>query len=410
MRRILFLLLLLSLEAFAGVVGKLTSFVGDVTITREGAVVPVALGMEIHEKDAVATGKRAKLQIILNDQTVITLGRDSVLEVASYLYEKGSTDAHAKLEYKQGFFKTITGQIGKVAPKEFEIKTKNSTIGIRGTRLENFINPRTNTEVHACTQGSTTFTDASGQTRVVGANQMVVNTPKGLGKVLPFTPAAKAKLNSGFAGAKKEEKSDQPKEQEKKKEEEKKSDDKKSESDKKTTDDKKQEDSGKQGNADKADEDKKSQEEQAPADDKKASEGDAPAQEGDAQPDEQGGDTPNAPDEQSTDAPADEQSGELPASDMPTTPDAPDVEAPDVDTPDIDFEDVDFGVDVDAISQTVSQETQQQATDQTTQEIVLDIVDSVEEEIKAAIDPVESVNFETIPSTTPTSIYSIDPL
>ena len=53
----------------------------------------------------------------------------------------------------KGLFRTITGKIGKIAPKKFKIKTKNATIGIRGTEIVIKASPIGGDKI-ACTRGA----------------------------------------------------------------------------------------------------------------------------------------------------------------------------------------------------------------------------------------------------------------
>lgn len=209
MRYILLTLLFLSATIAATTIGTISSVRGKVQLTHLGNTSKATIGTKLEKGDVLKTGKRAKMQVILNDKTVITIGRNSEFEVEKYFYEQGNKNSNVKLNYKKGFFKTITGKIGKVAPKKFKIKTKNSTIGIRGTQLLNMIDPVNNVETTACTQGAITVEpDTGGPVLNVNANQMVdLSAAKGAGPVKKFSAKAQAKIRSGFKGKRKAKKS-----------------------------------------------------------------------------------------------------------------------------------------------------------------------------------------------------------
>lgn len=149
--RTFFVTALLSTFLIAGI-GRVTAIRGDVQITRGIALYQAHKNLEIQEKDTFFTRKNGSMQITFSDNSVITLGKNSVFKVDEYLYnEKNRSKNKAKFKFRKGFFKSITGRIGKLAPKNFTIKTKNSTIGVRGTEITG---TSTNTvENIVCTHG-----------------------------------------------------------------------------------------------------------------------------------------------------------------------------------------------------------------------------------------------------------------
>ena len=127
--KILIVLFLLSMTLFASI-GNISMLKGEATITRDGDVEEAETGDDIEEGDLINTFEKSRMQVILNDDTVITLGANTEYIFESYDAED---DPHANMRLNRGFLKTITGEIGKIAPERFTLKTKSSTIGIRGT-------------------------------------------------------------------------------------------------------------------------------------------------------------------------------------------------------------------------------------------------------------------------------------
>ena len=133
-------------------IGRVTAIRGDVKITRGIALYQAHKNLEIEEKDTFFTTKNGSMQITFSDNSVITLGKNSVFKVDEYLYNEKKRDKNkAKFKFRKGFFKSITGRIGKLAPKNFSIKTKNSTIGVRGTEITGTSNDKVENIV--CTHG-----------------------------------------------------------------------------------------------------------------------------------------------------------------------------------------------------------------------------------------------------------------
>jgi len=149
----LLLLLMTSLTLFASI-GKIVAIRGDATIIRDDTTFKAKLGSEVEKKDQITT-KNAKLQLIFNDKTIITIGPKSEFKVNEYLNNK--KNPKAEFSMIRGTFKTITGKIGKIAPSRFKIKTKSATIGIRGTQF--LINASAKNVQVLCTQGAVSVTD-----------------------------------------------------------------------------------------------------------------------------------------------------------------------------------------------------------------------------------------------------------
>jgi hypothetical protein len=152
--RNLFLIFLSTLTLSAGI-GHISAMRGDVTIDRGGQKIPVSKGFEIQEKDTIFTTKKSKAQLKFKDNTVIRVGRNAEFKIEEYLYDK-SNNSKAKFKAKNGFFSAVTGGIGKVAKDRFKLKTKTSTIGIRGTHFQGTVDDSKGEEEIACLRGAIT--------------------------------------------------------------------------------------------------------------------------------------------------------------------------------------------------------------------------------------------------------------
>ena len=145
-------LLFLAMTLFAKDIGVVTGLNGSATVTRDGSKVAVNLGMKLQEKDMVKTLGNAKVQIIFEDETIITIGKNSEFSIEEYLFDE-IEEPSLEFGLLRGAMRTITGKIGKIAPEKFAVKTKTATIGIRGTNFT--IVQRENSEVIIyCTYGA----------------------------------------------------------------------------------------------------------------------------------------------------------------------------------------------------------------------------------------------------------------
>jgi len=130
LKNILFILLITT-SIFANI-GKITAIKGDVLIERNSQIFSAKLGMFVEQNDTVKTKTNARTQLVFTDNTIISIGKNSVFSIQEYLFES-KKPVVAKFKFGNGIFKTITGKIGKINPKKFILKTKTASIGIRGT-------------------------------------------------------------------------------------------------------------------------------------------------------------------------------------------------------------------------------------------------------------------------------------
>ena len=80
------------------------------------------------------------------------------MNIDDYIFN--SSDSKSEFSVTKGAFHTITGQIGKVNPNKFKLKTKNATLGIRGTEIYG------NQDKIFCTEGEI-YVESFGEIREV---------------------------------------------------------------------------------------------------------------------------------------------------------------------------------------------------------------------------------------------------
>jgi len=131
MMKYILLTLILSSSIFASI-GNIMALKGSATIERAGQKVTANNGMHIEQGDTLVTAGKTRAQVILNDETMITIGANSSFEFSKYFYD-GSKKSTLSMKSSRGFFRSVTGKIGKIAPERFKVKTSSATIGIRGT-------------------------------------------------------------------------------------------------------------------------------------------------------------------------------------------------------------------------------------------------------------------------------------
>jgi|GEM_PF-3116182 len=170
MKKILSILLMIPTFLLANI-AQISALSGEVKIERDTQTIEGYRGFALHEKDIVKTAANARAQIIFSDETVISIGQNAVLDVAKFIYDETDTqNASANIGFMEGAFKTITGNVGKVAPDRFKLKTSSASIGIRGTTIIG------NQSQIAVTQGEIEVT-AQGVTQILPTGTMTFTAP-----------------------------------------------------------------------------------------------------------------------------------------------------------------------------------------------------------------------------------------
>lgn len=147
--RILFLSIFLIFPLLADI-GTVGAHQGSASLVRQGESLTLFSGMTLQEHDAIMTKTQSKVQLIMKDETIITIGPSSHFEINAYSFTSDAQN-NLNLRLQRGFFRTITGKIGKIAPERFKIQTKSATIGIRGTDFAAYVDQKT--EYIACFSG-----------------------------------------------------------------------------------------------------------------------------------------------------------------------------------------------------------------------------------------------------------------
>ncbi len=147
------ILLLTMMMSLLADIGAVTAIKGSAELKHQDRSEPVQKGLGINTEDLLTTAAASKVQVILNDNTVITIGPKS-----QYFFERydDGENPEVTMQLQRGFFKVITGKIGKIAPQRFRVKTKSAVIGIRGTQF--MASLYDDEENIACTKGRISVT------------------------------------------------------------------------------------------------------------------------------------------------------------------------------------------------------------------------------------------------------------
>jgi len=149
----LFTLLFLTMATYADI-GTIMALTGKADVIRDAKTLKASSGMDLQKGDEIITQLKTKVQVLLNDDTAITIGPKSSFSFEDYAYD-GSKNARLTMKSTRGFFRSVTGKIGKLAPERFKVKTNIATIGVRGTDFSALL--RDQNSFYKCHSGEITL-------------------------------------------------------------------------------------------------------------------------------------------------------------------------------------------------------------------------------------------------------------
>ncbi|MCJ7603978.1 MAG: FecR domain-containing protein, partial [Desulfobulbaceae bacterium] len=119
-------------DDFAGTVKNVQ---GSVSVKRQDMTLTAERGMKIYANDVISTGKDGSVGVILQDNTIFSLGPESVLELKEFVFVPDQGKFYLLAKMIKGTFVYMSGLIGKLSPDSIKLETPVGTIAIRGTRF-----------------------------------------------------------------------------------------------------------------------------------------------------------------------------------------------------------------------------------------------------------------------------------
>ena len=116
-------------------VGTVQKMSGPASIVRQGETISASVGQEIFENDVLKTGRDGSMGVAFSDDTLLSLGPESVLVVDQYVFAPRQGKFSIVLRMVRGTAAYLSGLISKLAPESAHFETPSASIGIRGTHF-----------------------------------------------------------------------------------------------------------------------------------------------------------------------------------------------------------------------------------------------------------------------------------
>lgn len=122
-----------SLEGFVGAdVGDVTRARGNVAGLFQSLPRTLGVGSDVKFLDTILTGDNTRVEIVLIDDSQLSIGDNSELTIDEMIYQPGKQGTGV-LTLTKGVFRMVSGKLNKNDGGTMILKTPIATIGVRGT-------------------------------------------------------------------------------------------------------------------------------------------------------------------------------------------------------------------------------------------------------------------------------------
>jgi len=121
--------------AFAADIGQVKVSNGDVQVQRGSARIAAKVGMGIQASDVVLTGKDGAAGITFTDNSLVSVGPNSVFAIDKYAFDTTTHAGEFEGSLKQGKLAAVSGKMVKQSPESMKIRTPSAVMGVRGTEF-----------------------------------------------------------------------------------------------------------------------------------------------------------------------------------------------------------------------------------------------------------------------------------
>jgi len=128
------LLLALSIAMPAAAeIGQIKMSKGQVSVDRQGQVLPGAVGMRLEAADTLKTGPDGAVGITMRDNSLLSAGPNSILSLERFDFDATTHQGRFDTQLQRGTLAVVSGRIAKQSPQAMTVRTPSAQLGVRGT-------------------------------------------------------------------------------------------------------------------------------------------------------------------------------------------------------------------------------------------------------------------------------------
>jgi len=106
---------------------------GQVSVQRDAQQLPATVGTRIFTNDRVVTGADGSVGITLRDNTLLSAGPNSALDLNKFSFDSTTHAGTIDATVRRGTLSVISGKIAKATPEGVRFSAPGMTLGVRGT-------------------------------------------------------------------------------------------------------------------------------------------------------------------------------------------------------------------------------------------------------------------------------------
>ena len=108
---------------------------GTVFLERSGKRFPASVGTHLQATDTVITGADGSAGITFIDNSLLSVGPNSVLQIERYSFNSTTHEGVFDTTLSRGTLSVVSGKIAKQSPDAMKVRTPSSILGVRGTEF-----------------------------------------------------------------------------------------------------------------------------------------------------------------------------------------------------------------------------------------------------------------------------------
>jgi len=108
---------------------------GTVIVERGSQRLMAAAGTRLQQSDVVRTGINGSAGITFTDNTLMSIGPNSVIALDRYSFNSTTHEGRLDTAMRNGTLSVVSGKIAKQSPEAMTIKTPATILGVRGTEF-----------------------------------------------------------------------------------------------------------------------------------------------------------------------------------------------------------------------------------------------------------------------------------
>ena len=108
---------------------------GMAVVVRQGRTISAGIGLEVWKNDTLCTGPDGSIGVVFNDDTLLSLGPESVLVIDEFIFAPRQGKFSFVIRMLKGTAVYLSGLISKLAPESTYFETPSASIGFRGTKF-----------------------------------------------------------------------------------------------------------------------------------------------------------------------------------------------------------------------------------------------------------------------------------